>query len=99
MIALFAQRFPLRQIVAALFLDVGLRVCTVCACEFLRDGVLHADRFDGFVEATEGFVPVLCVLVCMVWDGGVGEGSVGKASHVTYQSGGGTTFTMPLFMP
>ncbi len=49
MIALFCQSLPLRKIVGPLLLDVGLSVFSVCAGEFLGDGILDFDRLDRLV--------------------------------------------------
>ena len=51
MITLLAQGFPLREIVGALLLDVGLCVCAVSAMELLRDRILDFDRgLDLFIK-------------------------------------------------
>ena len=57
MIAFFTDGFPLRQVVGALLFDIGLRVCSVCAVEFLGNGILDFYGLDLFVQSRERIPP------------------------------------------
>jgi hypothetical protein len=57
MMVFHRQRFPLRQIIRALLLNIRLGIYSMLACEFLGDGVLDSDGFDGFVERRKVISP------------------------------------------
>ena len=63
MTAFLAERFPLRQIIGSLFLDIRLGVRAVRAVEFLHNRVLHADFLDSLVERRESIGPTKTIVV------------------------------------
>ena len=91
MTALFAQIFPLRQIVGSLLFYVRLCVGAMGAVELLSNRVLDFDGLDLFIKCWKRIAPnSLSVARSLCRQGVV---------MTAYHSLGGTTLTIPDFMP